>query len=298
MECILVDDASPDNSIDIARDTINTYTGKIEFRILRHKENKGLSGARNTGIRHATGNYIYLLDSDDEITPVCIAALTELAAKHPDTDIVQGNLVVTDPLYQWFETSQHHFPEYTTDRQWIQTHMLRDIPVTAWNKLIRTTFITTNNLWFKEGLLHEDEHWKYLSYRHIRSMAFCNEPSYIYYRNEGSITELRFKDRNFQSLLKIYREFLPTFTDADSYCTEATYLLELPRRLDQLADPNRFMADFNNVISEQIKSPTVPSAVKPALFMVTHKARWLKPFCRIFHRPSYRCIKHLKPYLK
>ena len=58
IECILVNDASPDNSITIAERLIADYDGSIQFRILNHEHNKGQSAARNTGIKAASGDYI------------------------------------------------------------------------------------------------------------------------------------------------------------------------------------------------------------------------------------------------
>ena len=65
IECILIDDCGSDNSINLAKEFIYDYKGNILFTILHHEENKGLSAARNTGLRYAKGEYVYFLDSDD-----------------------------------------------------------------------------------------------------------------------------------------------------------------------------------------------------------------------------------------
>ena len=74
-ECILVDDASPDDSIAKCERMIEEYDGPIQFRILHHQQNKGLSVARNTGIDAATGDYILFIDSDDLISNDCVEKL-------------------------------------------------------------------------------------------------------------------------------------------------------------------------------------------------------------------------------
>lgn len=68
MECLIVDDCGTDDSIAIAKQMIADYKGPIRFQILHHEWNRGLSAARNTGTEAATGEYLYYLDSDDEIT--------------------------------------------------------------------------------------------------------------------------------------------------------------------------------------------------------------------------------------
>ena len=68
IECIIVDDCSTDDSVAKCDRLISTYKGPIKFQILHHERNRGLSAARNTGTDAATGEYIFYLDSDDEIT--------------------------------------------------------------------------------------------------------------------------------------------------------------------------------------------------------------------------------------
>ena len=72
LECILVDDCGTDDSMAVVERTLQDYQGPVDFRIVRHEHNRGLSAARNTGLDNATGDYVYFLDSDDEVTPDCI----------------------------------------------------------------------------------------------------------------------------------------------------------------------------------------------------------------------------------
>ena len=50
LECILIDDCTPDNSIKIANQLIEKYTGDIQFKIIRHTQNRGAAAVRNTGL--------------------------------------------------------------------------------------------------------------------------------------------------------------------------------------------------------------------------------------------------------
>ena len=65
LELIIVDDGSVDNTADV----VSTYDADSRVRYIRHQDNLGSSVARNTGIRHAQGEYIAFLDSDDEWLP-------------------------------------------------------------------------------------------------------------------------------------------------------------------------------------------------------------------------------------
>ena len=64
VEFIFVDDASPDNSIDLLRDLISFFPDR-DVKIITHDVNKGLPSARNTGLKEAQGEFIYHCDSDD-----------------------------------------------------------------------------------------------------------------------------------------------------------------------------------------------------------------------------------------
>ncbi len=75
LECILVDDCGTDNSMEVVGETLKAYKGPIDFKVVHHTQNRGLSAARNTGMAEATGDYVYFLDSDDEIAPDCIQRL-------------------------------------------------------------------------------------------------------------------------------------------------------------------------------------------------------------------------------
>lgn len=294
IECILVDDASPDNSMAIASELLASYSGPVEFKTVTHPANKGLSGARNTGACHASGDYIYFLDSDDEITPGCIAALVAVAEAHPGVDVVQGNIVVTDEFFRFLDNNLYVFPSFSNDSEWIGEHILTDIPVTAWNKLFRRDFFVGNGLWFKEGVLHEDEHWRYIHGCQITSIAFCNTPSYIYYRNSGSITETSRKDRNFASMLTIMGEYLPTITRKNRYAPVIIYLHSLTKRLDELSDPEAFLERYNALVDAQIASPHVPQSVKASFRYMRRPSLLLKTVCAIFLRRSYRIIRRMQ----
>lgn len=66
-ECLIIDDASTDNSIALCERLIANYDGPTRFKILHHDHNRGLSAARNTGIDAATGNYIYFMGTGGRV---------------------------------------------------------------------------------------------------------------------------------------------------------------------------------------------------------------------------------------
>ena len=82
IEYIFVDDASPDNSITILKDLIKRYPKREkDVRIITHEKNRGLAVARNTAISNATGDYIFIVDSDDYMEKQTIEWMVEYDEK-------------------------------------------------------------------------------------------------------------------------------------------------------------------------------------------------------------------------
>lgn len=98
VEYIFVDDASPDNSIQILQKVIADYPNRRDnVRILTHAENKGLPAARNTGLAVATGEYIFHCDSDDFVEKDLLSTLYE-TARNENADIVWSDYYISYPI--------------------------------------------------------------------------------------------------------------------------------------------------------------------------------------------------------
>ena len=189
MECILVDDRGTDKSIAIVEQFIASYDGSIDFRILHHTCNRGLSAARNTGTDAATGDYIFYLDSDDELPKDSIQILATQVTLHPSIQCVQG-YTVSIPAKECYDTKCFLGYSYVTDNNWIRSGYYtagKTIPVNAWNKLLNVDFLRRNKLYFKEGIIHEDEHWMWFLVKKLQSLVFVFDPTYIHYYTSNSI---------------------------------------------------------------------------------------------------------------
>ena len=190
IECILVDDCGNDNSIELAQEFIKIYHGNINFKFLYHEHNKGQSAARNTALRFAKGDYVFFLDSDDVIPSNSIASLMALATRYPQADFIQGNLLDeagSVSKFGWRNT----LPEFCDDHNDLEHYILSVVVYSAWNKVIKTSFLTENNLYFPEGIIHEDLYWTFFLAKYAKAVGFVNQATYIYYINDNStITNL------------------------------------------------------------------------------------------------------------
>lgn len=190
VECIIINDASTDNSLPIAQEVVNSYNGKISFRILQHENNKGVSAARNMGIKYAKGDYIMFIDADDVITPHAVDLLVDKANELPGVDIVQGNIKKNPLDNDHYELRRFNFPDCFTDNESFRRRFFelwKDINSIVYAKIIRTSFIRENNLLFMEDIIHEDVHWTIKMARVVQTMVFVYDYVYIRYIVPNSI---------------------------------------------------------------------------------------------------------------
>lgn len=186
MECIIVDDASPDDSVAKCERLIDGYDGPIRFVVLHHYHNRGLSAARNTGTEAAQGDYIFYLDSDDELTPDCIEKLAKPIERDASIEMVMGN-------YQVFSENPStgkidHEEDFTSSEAIRELFFDRRLlPVAAWNRLISKKFLTDHGLRFIEGILYEDNPWTYYVVKCLRHLYVIPDITYFYCRRPFSI---------------------------------------------------------------------------------------------------------------
>lgn len=191
IECILIDDCSPDHSMDIVEKQIESYHGTgISFVILRHNVNKGLSAARNTGIRAAKGDFIYFLDSDDHIMENTLKSMLSYSSDYPDVDMVMGNSLCIGVNYLTnTKVTNNSSSPYLLDEKISMWRLLlrRSIDHHAWNKLIRRSFILEHELFFDEGVIYEDIPWTYRMMSCLSSVLLVPGLMYLYEYNPSSI---------------------------------------------------------------------------------------------------------------
>lgn len=188
IECFLVDDGTTDKSILIAEELISEYQGPVTFKILHHDHTRGASGARNTGMDAATGDYFYFLDSDDELTPDCIEKLTAplVRARY---DVVVGNFDIVFDGIPFYQEQTLLVPDNTVlyDEEIVNAYKSKITPITPWNKLISADVVRRTGCRFREGIIMEDVLWEFQLACSIHTMYSVNQSTYIFNRRPGSV---------------------------------------------------------------------------------------------------------------
>ncbi len=188
IECIIVDDATKDDSIEKCERLIGEYDGPIQFRIIHHEQNRGLSAARNTGFDAANGEYVYFLDSDDYITPDCIEKLVSVVDNDPAIEMVQGNSLMKSggsetPLCRL----GHAIRISNNDEARKEFFENRNIYISVWNRLLKKSFVEENELYCREGLVFEDLLWVFYLMKHLNKAYLCESTTHYYCLRQGSI---------------------------------------------------------------------------------------------------------------
>ena len=196
LEIILVDDGSPDNCGSMC-DSLAQEDDRI---CVIHKENGGLSDARNKGLDVAKGEYIAFVDSDDYIAPSFLETLYKhLTNTDSDVALCSYKEVTGEP----FSKEQGERGDiFVYDREKLllnlfdANHEDATFFIVAWNKLYKKT------LWeqvrFPKGKIHEDEATTYRVFDLCNKGVYVKIPLYGYYTSDSSITRDAFSVKRLQ----------------------------------------------------------------------------------------------------
>ena len=202
LEIILVDDGATDSSGKLCDEL-----AKIDNRIkVYHKENGGLSDARNYGVERATGDYIGFVDSDDYIDSEMYEELYE-AIKKENVDVVECNLKIIYPDRVELFTEQKYYNVYIKQEYLEEYLKIEKIFGSACVRLIKSDI--AKKLKFPVGKLYEDTYYAYDLIEKVDRYVIMNNPYYNYLMRENSITNTKFNPRIFD-LIEIVEKFRKT----------------------------------------------------------------------------------------
>ncbi len=192
IECILVNDVTPDQSMEVAQKLINQHP-EFDFKVIHQPKNLGLSMARNAGMDVAKGKYVYFLDSDDEITELAIEHLVQLA-EETNSEMVLGHSVCINEEEGW---ERDYFPiqskkdSISGNTQIFENLVNGQYPVMACDKLTNLEFLKNNKLYFVQDLFSQDVLWSFHCALKLEKIAFLREDTYLYYFHGASIIHNR-----------------------------------------------------------------------------------------------------------
>ncbi|MEV5877764.1 CDP-glycerol glycerophosphotransferase family protein [Streptomyces sp. NPDC052101] len=185
-ELIAVDDRSPDGCGAI----LDEYAARDpRVRVLHLPKNVGLGRARNAGMPHATGDYLFFLDSDDTLTPGALRSIADRLAEARDPDVLVFDYART---YWWGGTRRNVLsevlaeagPENFTVEEYPR---ILDLLMVVWNKVHRREFVAAQGFAFPPGY-YEDTPWTFPVLLSARRIAALDRICVNYrQRRQGSI---------------------------------------------------------------------------------------------------------------
>ena len=195
IEIVCINDGSTDRSLEILKEHANKDS---RIKVIS-QENKGLSSARNAGMRSAKGKYIALLDSDDVLVPWAYEKMYDLAEKHKadavkcdSMDFFQG-----DPLkigLKVYDSSKVEvFERKTNGNPYKELNYYCGV---VWNRIYNRKFLSDNDIWFKDGLsLAEDTVFNWLCGAYAEKHVMTHNILYFYRKNRtGSLMSTGYHD--------------------------------------------------------------------------------------------------------
>ncbi|MGB7365382.1 glycosyltransferase, partial [Carnobacterium jeotgali] len=208
LQIIVVDDGSTDSSSQKVQPYLSD--GRVQFI---EQANKGLSGARNTGLEVASGEYVLFVDSDDYLEANAIKELVYLMEKD-QVDLIRFNgRAFLDELNEPIEQNNYDFSHrlkegilYKQNRFEVNRRTFAS-PVYLY--MVKREVIKKNTLSFYEGILHEDELFTTQIFLNSHSMIFANAFYYNRRYRENSIMTNQSQERlkkTVDSYIVIYKE--------------------------------------------------------------------------------------------
>lgn len=171
-ELLLIDDGSTDSSYTICR----RYELKDNRVKVLHKENSGVSSARNLGIEKAKGTYLFFCDADD----YCDNQILEKLSAYSEDLIIggvqyyglQNDSIIYDNICY----------EYDKIGECLQKHLMDDLLRTPWGKLFKSEIIHQNNLYYDINMhIGEDTYFVHNYLFYCKNIRFINHSGYFYY---------------------------------------------------------------------------------------------------------------------
>ena len=179
-EVIIVNDGSPDNSIEIVKEFERCH---LNMTVIQQK-NQGLSVARNVGLACATGKYIWFVDSDDWLENGALSKVLNIISED-ELSIIASNLIIS-------------FDDF--NKNYIERVIEKDVRIPAYvyishysvgaiqRYIIKREILEKNQMSFFPGIYHEDADFAPRLLSYVDNVLLLSSPLYHYYQREsGSI---------------------------------------------------------------------------------------------------------------
>lgn len=274
LQIILVDDGSPDNCGALC----DQWAQKDSRITVVHKENGGLSDARNAGLAVATGALVSFIDSDDWIDPDFLQTLYD-AMTAQDAQIAECAIRLVDEEGNVLRTRGSVKTEAVDKLEALKLLVKEDgIYQTVWNKLYRRQVL--EGILFAKGKYNEDDFWTYQVFDRSQRLALLDKPMYNYLQRGSSIMGVGYNLRRLDGMEARFMrmEYLQKYEELTALvCQQLVfdYLWHLQAASRHLKGKDRKYA-LDTLMSQIRRIPKVPAS---KLTLGSKYRLWYRMFC-------------------
>ena len=196
VEYIFVDDMTPDRSIEILQEIVAHYSLLQEnIKIVKHKINKGLPTARNTGLSVATGEYIFHCDRDDFVEPEMLETLYR-KAKEQDADIVWCDWFLS---FEKVERLMQQ-PSYNSPIEAVKGMASGVMKFNVWNKLVKRSLYVEKDISFPDGYGMGEDMTMIMLFAEAAKVVYVPKAFYHYVRTNTNSFSQTYSDQHLEEL--------------------------------------------------------------------------------------------------
>lgn len=253
-EVILVDDGCTDESIEIVQELLEQYNMLQDKVRIICQTNKGLSGARNTGIKNACGDYVCFVDSDDIIERNHLSSMYRIA-HDKNLDIVCCRFETTYETNREGTVSNEAIPSFLDADQYCKAFIDRTQPIFVCGLLLKKDLINKENLLFNEELrFGEDTDYMIRLLYVCKEIGFTNRATYKYLARYGSMM----KTISLNLGKRYIHEIKNTYTNKIKSNIEKKNLIEMAYYREMIGFIHAFAMSSNYkefiIIAKELKS--------------------------------------------
>ncbi len=247
-EIIAINDGGTDNSGSIIDSYAEKYPDKVK---VIHQENKGLGGARNTGIEIATGSYLSFIDSDDCIAPNMLEEMVALAVNNESDIAVCGLRYVTESGDGWDCVDNVPYGKKLDVKS---DKFVLTVPPAACNKIYKRELFLENNIRYPSKVWYEDLRTTTKLFSVADGVVFTNQCFYYYLQRAGSIIHNKNLDRNreiidaVEDVIDFYKQngFFDDFKEELEYIAVQAIFWDAPARILKAVSRHPLLKEFYN----------------------------------------------------
>ncbi len=225
IEIICVNDCSSDNSLSILEEYAKSDS---RIKIINREKNGGISVARNTGMKNATGEYVGFMDNDDWIDNDYLEKMYKAAVEN-DVDIVHNpNVVIhflksdiTQDLNKHsFEMDLEHYQKLSdsTNEGWLDAREnISKLSWNCWQNIYKKAFLDEVGAEFPQGCFSEDVYFQYVTFVFVPQIFVIKNTAYHHDRRPDSTTFAVLKNNSFEHNLKVMNKVFDFYKANDLY---------------------------------------------------------------------------------